>query len=219
MLLLGTTDTLYEGEPDDAAATPEDIDQILAEAAVALEPGVLRPDAIRSVYAGLRVLPGAEGATASARRETVYLRGPGGMLTVAGGKLTTYRRIAIEALGQVRGDLGLHRLPARPVPLPGAEGLGEAGVHLARAHPDLEPALRSHLSHLYGSLAAEVLGEAADDPSLLERLNPEAPDIAAQAVYAQRREWACTPEDILRRRTTLELRGLRPTTKLAEVLG
>jgi len=181
MLLLGTTDTLYEGEPDDAAATPEDIDQILAEAAVALEPGVLRPDAIRSVYAGLRVLPGAEGATASARRETVYLRGPGGMLTVAGGKLTTYRRIAIEALGQVRGDLGLHRLPARPVPLPGAEGLGEAGVHLARAHPDLEPALRSHLSHLYGSLAAEVLGEAADDPSLLERLNPEAPDIAAQA--------------------------------------
>ena len=103
--------------------------------------------------------------------------------------------------------------------LAGAEGLGEGGVHLARAHPDLEPALRSHLSHLYGSLAAEVLEEAADDLSLLERLNPEAPDIAAQAVYAQRREWACTPEDILRRRTTLELRGLRPTTKLAEVLG
>ena len=218
MLLLGTTDTLYEGEPDDVAATPEDVDQILAEAAVALEPGVLRPDAIRSVYAGLRVLPGAEGATASARRETVYLRGPGGMLTVAGGKLTTYRRIALEALGHVRGDLGLHRLPSHPVPLPGAEGLGEAGVHLARAHPDLEPALRSHLSHLYGSLAAEVLEEAADDLSLLERLNPEAPDIAAQAVYAQRREWACTPEDIQRRRTTLELRGLRPSATMEAVV-
>ena len=219
MLLLGTTDTLYEGDPDDVAATPEDIDQILAEAAVALEPDVLRPDAIRSVYAGLRVLPGAEGATASARRETVYQRGPGGMLTVAGGKLTTYRQIALDALGQVRGDLGLHRLPGRAVPLPGAEGLAEAGVRLARANPDLEPAIRSHLAHLYGSLAAEVLEEAADDPSLLERLNPEGPDIAAQAVYAQRREWACKPEDILRRRTTLELRGLRPTKKLAEVLG
>jgi glycerol-3-phosphate dehydrogenase len=218
MLLLGTTDTLYEGEPDDAAATPEDIDQILAEAAVALEPEVLRPDAIRSVYAGLRVLPGAEGATASARRETVYQRGPGGMLTVAGGKLTTYRQIALGALRQVRGDLGLHSLPGHPVPLPGAEGLAEAGVRLARAHPDLEPAVRSHLAHLYGTLAADVLEEAADDPSLLDRLNPEGPDIAAQAVYAQRHEWACKPEDILRRRTTLELRGLRPTRKLAEVL-
>jgi glycerol-3-phosphate dehydrogenase len=219
MLLLGTTDTLYEGEPEDVSATPEDIDQILSEAAVAVDPDVLRPDAIRSIYAGLRVLPGAEGATASARRETVYLRGPGGMLTVAGGKLTTYRRIALEALGQVRADLGLHRLQNRPVPLPGAEGLAEAGVHLARAHPDLEPAIRSHLAHLYGSLAREVLDEAAGDSSLLDRLNPEAPDIAAQAVYAQRREWACKPEDILRRRTTLELRGLRPTKKLAEALG
>jgi glycerol-3-phosphate dehydrogenase len=141
------------------------------------------------------------------------------MLTVAGGKLTTYRRIALGALGQVRADLELHRLENRPVPLPGAEGLAEAGVHLARAHPDLEPAIRSHLAHLYGSLAREVLDEAAADSSLLERLNPEAPDIAAQAVYAQRREWACKPEDILRRRTTLELRGLRPTKKLAEALG
>ena len=190
----------------------------IAEPRLGIEPDVLRPDAIRSVYAGLRVLPGAEGETANARRETVYLRGPAGMLTVAGGKLTTYRRIALDALGQVRGDLGLHRLPGQPVPLPGAEGLSEAGVHLARAHPSLEPAIRSHLAHLYGSLAAEVLEEATEDPSLLERLNPDGPDIAAQAVYAQRREWACKPEDILRRRTTLELRGLRPTRKLAEVL-
>ena len=219
MLLLGTTDTLYEGDPDDVAATPEDVDQILAEAAVALDQEALRPDAIRSVYAGLRVLPGAEGATASARRETVYLRGPGDMLTVAGGKLTTYRRIALHALGQVRGELGLHRLPGAPVPLPGADDLPAAGVRLARAYPELEPAVRSHLAHLYGSLAAEVLAEAADDPSLLERLNPEAPDIAAQAVYAQRREWACKPEDILSRRTTLDLRGLRPTAKMAKVLG
>jgi glycerol-3-phosphate dehydrogenase len=219
MLLLGTTDTLYEGSPDDVAATPEDVDQILAEAAVALAPEVLRPDAICSVYAGLRVLPGAEGATARARRETVYQRGPAGMLTVAGGKLTTYRQIALGALRQVRAELGLHRLPGGPVPLPGAEGLAEAGVHLARANPDLEPAVRSNLAHLHGSLAAEVLEEAADDPALLERLNPEGPDIGAQAVYAQRREWACKPEDILRRRTTLELRGLRPTKKLAEVLG
>ncbi|HEX5468851.1 MAG TPA: glycerol-3-phosphate dehydrogenase/oxidase [Gaiellaceae bacterium] len=218
MLLLGTTDTLYEGDPDDVTATPEDVDQILSEAATALDAAVLRPEAIRSRFAGLRVLPGAEGATASARRETVFLRGRGGMLTVAGGKLTTYRRIALAALGQVRGELGLHRLPGRPVPLPGASDLAEAGARLARAQGDLEPALRSHLAHLYGSLAEEVLAEAADDPSLLERLHPDAPDIGAQAVYARKREWACTPEDVLRRRTTLALRGLVPTGTVAELI-
>jgi glycerol-3-phosphate dehydrogenase len=210
MLLLGTTDTLYEGDPGEVAATPEDVDQILSEAAVGLDADVLRTEAVVSTFAGLRVLPGAEGATASARRETVYLRGPAGMLSVAGGKLTTYRRIALGALGQVRGELGLHRISGRPVPLPGAADLGEATGRLARAHPELEPAVRSQLAHLYGSLADEVLAEAADDSSLLEPLHPEAPDIAAQAVYARRREWACTTDDVLRRRTTLALRGLAP---------
>jgi glycerol-3-phosphate dehydrogenase len=217
MLLLGTTDTLYDGDPEDVAATEEDVDQILAEAAVALDPAMLRRDAILSTFAGLRVLPGAEGATASARRETVFLRGPAGMLSVAGGKLTTYRRIALQALARVRGELGLRRLPNRPVPLPGAADLADASGRLARAHPDLEPAIRSNLAHLYGSLAEEVLAEAAGDPALLERMHPEGPDIAAQALYAQRHEWACTSEDILRRRTTLDLRGLRPTAKM-EVL-
>jgi glycerol-3-phosphate dehydrogenase len=219
MLLLGTTDTLYEGDPGEVAATPEDVDQILAEAAVALDPSVLRAEAIVSTYAGLRVLPGAEGSTARARRETVYLRGAAGMLSVAGGKLTTYRRIALGALGQVRGDLGMPRFPSRPVPLPGAADLGEATVRLARAHPELEPAVRSHLAHLYGSLAEQVLEEAAADPSLFERLNPDGPDIAAQAVYARRSEWACLPEDVLRRRTTLALRGLHPSAKMESVLG
>ncbi|HEY7002782.1 MAG TPA: glycerol-3-phosphate dehydrogenase/oxidase [Gaiellaceae bacterium] len=219
MLLLGTTDTLYEGDPDDVASTPEDVDQILREAAVALEPSALRTDAVRSTFAGLRVLPEAEGATASARRETVYLRGPAGMLSVAGGKLTTYRRIALGALQHVRGELGIRRLPDQPQPLPGATGLAEAGVRLARANPDLEPSVRSNLAHLYGSLAQEVLDAAGGDPALLERLHPDAPDIAAQAVYAGAREWACTPDDVLWRRTTLAMRGLTPSAKLAEALG
>jgi glycerol-3-phosphate dehydrogenase len=150
----------------------------------------------------LRVLPGGAGATANARRETVYLRGPGGMLTVAGGKLTTYRRIALEALDHVRVDLGLHRLDRQPRPLPGAAGLDRVSFP-----ESLDAATRSHLLHLYGSLAEEVLAPAADDPSLLEPIAPGAPDLAAQAVYAARHEWARTPEDFLRRRTTLALRG------------
>jgi glycerol-3-phosphate dehydrogenase len=130
------------------------------------------------------------------------------MLSVAGGKLTTYRRIALAALETLRGDLGLARLDRAPVPLPGAADLAEASARLAGRRPELEPSVRAHLLHLYGSLAEEVVALADEDPALLERLHPEAPDIAAQAVYARSREWACTSEDVLRRRTTLALRGL-----------
>ncbi|HET8556770.1 MAG TPA: glycerol-3-phosphate dehydrogenase C-terminal domain-containing protein, partial [Gaiellaceae bacterium] len=70
--------------------------------------------------------------------------------------------------------------------------------------------------------ASEVLEPATSDPTLLEPLTPEAPDIAAQAVYAAEREWARTPEDILRRRTTLALRGLADadlTRRVEQLIG
>jgi glycerol-3-phosphate dehydrogenase len=210
MLLVGTTDTLYEDDPDDLAATDDEIAQILAEASIALDADALRPEAVRSTFAGLRVLPGAEGATASARRETVLLRGPNGMLTIAGGKLTTYRRIALDALGALRAELGLHRLDLAARPLPGAADLHEAAQRVARARPELEPTVRLHLAHLYGARAEDVVARAREHPELLERLHPDGPDIAAQVTYAREREWACTEEDILRRRTTLGLRGLAP---------
>jgi glycerol-3-phosphate dehydrogenase len=203
MLLLGTTDRLYEGDPDNVAVEEGDVTQVLAEAAVALDPQLLARDRVRATFAGLRVLPGGAGSTATARRETVFTRGPTGMLSVAGGKLTTYRRIAVEALGHLRADLGLHRLDARPRPLPGAAGLDRVSLP-----PELPPATRSHLLHLYGSLAPEVLAPAADEPGLLEPLAPGAPELAAQALYAGTHEWASTPDDVLRRRTTLALRGL-----------
>jgi glycerol-3-phosphate dehydrogenase len=203
MLLLGTTDTLHEGPPEAVGAEPADVDRVLAEAAVALEEPVVRHEHIRSVFAGLRVLPQSGRETASARRETVYIRDGSGLLTVAGGKLTTYRRIALDALERVRSDLGLHRIDRQPWPLPGAAGLDRVSLPV-----EVSPALRTHLLGLYGSLTPEVLEPTLADPSLLEPLTPDAPDIAAQAVYAAEREWARNPEDILRRRTTLALRGL-----------
>jgi glycerol-3-phosphate dehydrogenase len=212
MLLLGTTDELYEGDPDAAEATDADVEAILAEAAVAVSPAVLRREAVRASFAGLRVLPGSGRATANVRRETVLLRGPKGMLTIAGGKLTTYRRIALDALRALAPDLGLRRIDGTPVPVPGAADLHDAAQRIARAHPELEPSVRLHLAHLYGTLAEEVLAPAAQDPSLLQRLHPDAPDLVAQAAYAREREWACTEDDVLARRTTLALRGLRPTT-------
>jgi glycerol-3-phosphate dehydrogenase len=214
MLLLGTTDTPYEGDPADVAPLPAEVEQILAEAAVALDPSLLASDRVRAAYAGLRVLPAGEGESVSARRETVFSRSPGGMLNVAGGKLTTYRRIALEALGRLRSELGLHRLDRRPWPLPGA-----AGLERVELPEELEPDVRAHLLHLYGSLAPEVLAPAAEDPSLLERLHPDGPDLAAQVPYALTHEWARSAEDVLRRRTTLFYRGLGSEVVRARVEG
>lgn len=203
MLLLGTTDTLHEGAPDAVVADQADIDLVLAEAAGALDDAVVRREHIRAVFAGLRVLPQSGRETARARRETVYIRDGSGLLTVAGGKLTTYRRIALDTLERLRADLGLHRIDREPWPLPGAAGLDRVSLPV-----EVSPQLRAHLLGLYGSLASEVLEPAVTEPSLLEPLTPEAPDIGAQVVYAAEREWARNPEDIVRRRTTLALRGL-----------
>src|SRR5690242_16664914 len=203
MLLLGTTDTLHEGGPDAVLAEGADVERVLAEAAVALEEPALRREHVRAVFAGLRVLPQSGRDTARARRETVHIRDSSGLLTVAGGKLTTYRRIALDTLERLRSDLGLHRIDRQPWPLPGAAGLDRVTLPV-----EVSPSLRAHLLGLYGSLASEVLEPALADPALLEPLTPNAPDIAAQAVYAAEREWARNPEDILRRRTTLALRGL-----------
>ena len=212
MLLLGTTDALYQGDPAEVGVDEADIEQVLTEAARAVDPSLLGRDRVRAVFAGLRVLPGGAGSTTSARRETVYTRGSGGMLSVAGGKLTTYRRIALDALEELRPELGLDLLDRRPWPLPGATGLDQL-----RLPVEVPAALRSHLRQLYGSLASEVLAPAVDDPSLLEPLSPGAPDIAAQALYAGTREWARSAEDVVRRRTTLSLRGCAGPDVMARV--
>ena len=113
MLLLGTTDTLHDGEPETAAVTSEDVEQVLAEASAAVED--IGP--VRASFCGLRVLPGGDGETANARRETVFSTGPSGMVSVAGGKLTTYRRIALDALDH----LGVRGLSTAPAPAAGRD--------------------------------------------------------------------------------------------------
>jgi glycerol-3-phosphate dehydrogenase len=203
MLLLGTTDTEYDGDPRVVGADAADVEQVLAEARVALDPELVAPERVRATFAGLRVLPAGPGESANARRETVFTLGPGGMLSVAGGKLTTYRRIALDALARLRSDLGLHRLDRRPWPLPDVpSGRGAAGP------VDVSPDVHRHLVHLYGSRAPDVLAPALDDPGLLQPIHPAGPDIVAQALYAVRSEWAMTPDDIVRRRTTVAWRGL-----------
>ena len=153
---------------------------------------------LRATFCGLRVLPGGDGETANARRETVYSTGPSGMVSVAGGKLTTYRRIALDALDHL-----------------GVRGLSTTAAAAARARP-ASTGSRGRWSstrrrartciHLYGSLAPEVLAPAVDDPSLLEPLVPGRPDLRAQdalradaRVGAERRGRPPAPHDGLAR--------------------
>jgi glycerol-3-phosphate dehydrogenase len=212
MLLLGTTEAPYDGDPADVEPEAVDAEQILREAAQALPPQLLERGRVRAVYAGLRVLPAGEGEVVSARRETVFTLGPGGMLSVAGGKLTTYRRIALEVLERIRAELGLRDVDERPWPLPGADGPDSVALPA-----ELEPDVRAHLLHLYGGLAPEVLAPVREEPALLERVSAEGPDIAAQVRYAAAHEWATTVEDVVRRRTTLFYRGLDDEASRASV--
>lgn len=207
MLLLGTTDDAWEGDPSDVRATDGDERQILDEAGTALE----EIGEVRYRFAGLRVLPAGRSDTARVRRETVLSRGRLGMLSVAGGKLTTYRRIALAVLHVLRTDLELHRIDREPRPLPGAADPAVTADALRRRHR-LDEATAAHLAETYGTLAAEVLAY-----DRLARVDGRAPELVAQVLHARDREWALTADDVLRRRTTLAVRGLDTPDVRAQV--
>jgi glycerol-3-phosphate dehydrogenase len=201
VLLLGTTDTPFDGDAGDVRATDGDERQIFDEVGLAVDRDALAAP-VRARFAGVRVLPCGTAETARAPRETMLSRGRLGMLSVAGGKLTTYRRIALAVLHALRSDLALHRIDRRPHPLPGAADPGVAAAALRRRRPELEAPLATQLAASYGTLADEV---AASGP--LEPLADGVTEVAAQVLYARDREWALTADDVLRRRTTLALTG------------
>ncbi|MEU4550222.1 glycerol-3-phosphate dehydrogenase/oxidase [Nonomuraea dietziae] len=226
-LLLGTTDEEYEGDPAGVRATDADIAQILSEAGHAVQDSQLRREDITYAFAGLRVLPGGPGRVAAAKRETVVTRGRRGMLSVAGGKWTTYRhigRLVLDILahlpGRPLGDDLAAILPAMPLP-----GLASPDAVAMRLFTEREPGARMdplvarHLAAHYGSIAFDVARLIREDPTLGERIHPDGPDIWAQAVYAREHEWAATVDDVVRRRTTLTIRGLDTADVRARVAG
>ena len=201
VLLLGTTDTPFDGDAREVQATDDDERQILREVGLAVDSEALAAPVLAR-FAGVRVLPAGTVETARAPRETTLSPGPLGMLTVAGGKLTTYRRIALAVLHALRSELALHRIDRRPQPLPGAADPAVAADALRRRRPEVGAPLAMQLSATYGMLADEVV---ASGP--LEPLADGVTEVAAQVVYARDREWALTADDVLRRRTTLALTG------------
>ncbi|MFG3283592.1 FAD-dependent oxidoreductase [Streptomyces sp. NPDC048111] len=220
MLLLGTTDEEFEGDPADVRVTEADTAQILDEAAFSIRDQQLSRDLITYSFAGLRVLPGGPGDTSKAKRETVVTEGRGGMLSVAGGKWTTFRHIGrtvMKKLEQLPGHpLGndfepISALPGK-MPLPGIANPRAVAHRLmldGRA-PGAQMAADTakHLATHYGSLSFDIARLADEDTSLAERIHPDAPEIWAQVAYARDHEWAETADDVLRRRTTLTIRGL-----------
>jgi len=201
-LLLGTTDTEYDGDPGDARADEGDVAEVLEGGRRLLGDGLVDGDRILSAWAGVRVLPRADGDTATVPREQLLDIGPRGMISVAGGKLTTHRRIAADVLGLLPPEVRPRRLALGADPLPGA---GHVQPGLLETELDAETA--AHLRSLYGSDAARLLAYV-DEPDAFERIHAEAPDVWAQVLYGVDEEWAFKVDDVLRRRTTLAHRGL-----------
>lgn len=205
MLMFGTTDTPFDGDPADAAPDPADVQTLLGSFDGVLSPDQLRPDRAVHAVAGLRVLPSGRGDTAQASRRHVITIGTGGVISIAGGKLTTHRAIAVDALRALPTTVRPRRLSSTYEALPGARALEATAVALGR-RVDSEVAV--HLLQLYGADAIHLLTYADSERHALDLIHPGGPDVWAQAFFSVDREWALTVDDIVSRRTTLAVRGL-----------
>ena len=194
---IGTTDTDYDGPLVDPQCTKADIDYVLRAVNASVTTGITEAD-ITGVWAGLRPLvkAGADGRTADLSRHHHVNEQPGGVITITGGKLTTYREMAEDAVDVVLERLGTTaRCRTRRLRLIGADG--------HHAHPTGTAA--AHLADRYGAMAADVQALVDADASLGEPLVPGLAYLRAEAVYASRHEMVCTLDDVLSRRTRARL--------------
>ncbi|WP_285728189.1 glycerol-3-phosphate dehydrogenase/oxidase [Psychromicrobium xiongbiense] len=225
--IIGTTDTDWKLDKAHPAASAADIDYILDHVNKVLKRPLTRED-VEGVYAGLRpLLAGENDSTAKLSREHVVAHPVPGLVVVAGGKYTTYRIMAKDAVDEAVRGLD-ERVPSsctETIPLLGAVGYKaawnrrhrtseETGVHVARLE---------HLLHRYGSQTDEVLALIAQDPSLAEPL-PGADDyLRAEVVYAVTHEGALHVNDVLTRRTRISIeawdRGVAAAPVAAELMA
>lgn len=210
--LVGTTDTDYTGNPAQARPDPQDIDYLLGVINRSM-PGLrlTAGDVVHS-FAGLRALPAGGLLRPSAvSREEVVVESASGLLTVAGGKLTTHREIAEAIVDRCVSRLRLpaRKSPTRLAPLPGARRRGmSADGHVGEAPPSkLNAETRTMLAERYGARTAMVETITQERPELAERLAPGVPAIRAEVIHAARNEMAMTAADFLIRRTAMTWRN------------
>lgn len=196
--LIGTTDTDFDGDPAEAAATPADVAYLLDELDRYFPD--LDEDDILYTYAGVRPLfdsgDGTDSASVS-RAHRVVDHEPEGLFSLVGAKITPYRRAAEDATDAVAAELGVET-PCRTAerPLPGARGepvTDDTGTELPL----------DHLEGLYGTRADRVLDRIERDGRLGEPLCPHTEDVLAQVTVAVEEEYARTLSDVVFRRCTV----------------
>ncbi|MCK7626298.1 glycerol-3-phosphate dehydrogenase/oxidase [Streptomyces sp. RS10V-4] len=225
--IIGTTDTDWDLDKAHPAASSADIDYLLEHVNAVLATPLTRDD-VEGVYAGLRpLLAGESDATSKLSREHTVAHPVPGLVVVAGGKYTTYRVMAKDAV-----DEAVHGLDARVadcvtenVPLAGAEGyqaLWNARARIA-ARTGLHVARIEHLLNRYGSLTEELLELVVADPSLGRPLAAADDYLRAEVVYACTHEGARHLDDVLTRRTRISIetfdRGTRSAREAAELMA
>ncbi|HEU5475790.1 MAG TPA: glycerol-3-phosphate dehydrogenase [Actinophytocola sp.] len=225
--IVGTTDTDWNLDLAHPAATKQDIDYILDHVNAVLASPLTHED-IEGVYAGLRpLLAGESEETSKLTREHAVARVAPGMVAIAGGKYTTYRVMAADAVDAASVDLPGRLQPSitDKVPLLGADGY-HALVNQADqlgSRYGLHPHRIRHLLNRYGSMVHEVLGAAAGQPDLLRPLGGAPDYLRVEAVYAASHEGALHLEDVLARRTRISIeyphRGVGTAEEVAELMG
>jgi glycerol-3-phosphate dehydrogenase len=211
LFLIGTTDRRYTGDLDRVVADDEEIEYLISETNAKIPGAGLSRDSVLYTYSGVRPLPHVtdvrEGGIT--RRHIIEDHAENdprvaGLVTIIGGKITTYRSLAEQTVDRVFAKLGRRSPKCRTgeLPLPGgavqdfdafrAQFIATSGV----PRPAAERLLR-----IYGSRAVEVLDVVADDPDLLQPLDPETGAIRAEVLFAFRAELAQGLDDLLLRRT------------------
>jgi glycerol-3-phosphate dehydrogenase len=210
--IVGTTDTPYAGDPDAVAITPGEVDYLVMAANRFLRRPIAKED-IRWSYSGVRPLydDGSINASAMTRDYAFDIDAPAGaapLLTIYGGKLTTYRKLAQHALRKILPRLGREpRKWTSGAPLPGGDMAGADFAAFLRAfaaeHPFLPAELVQRYARLYGTRARLMLEDARGLADLGECLGADLYE--REAAFLRETEWATTADDILWRRTKLGL--------------
>jgi glycerol-3-phosphate dehydrogenase len=235
---IGTTDTDYDGPLEDPQCTPDDIAYLLGAVNAWTSAG-LAPEDVTATWAGLRpLISDAHSArTADLSRRHRVVVSTEGLVTVTGGKMTTYRQMAADTVDAVLGSPPprFARLPRRrpgvvPSPtarltLAGGEGAGRPPASAAAAARALgvDDAAFAHLAGRHGSETGEVLALCSACPELARRLHPTLPYLEAEVIWAAREEMAGTVADVLARRTRALIldraAALEAAPRVAELLA
>jgi len=209
---IGTTDTDEDVSPDEVRATAEDVIYLLRSANAFFPQARLSPNDVVATWAGLRALLRPDGnlAPSQVSREHRITESASGLLTIAGGKLTTHRAMAQELGDRVAVRLraldGRPRAPRPPthrLPLPGGETADLEGLIKAAVERGASDATARHLVGTYGSEAAAVLNLVDKDRALGGRIVAGRPELWAEVVHAVEREMAVRLSDVLVRRLHL----------------